>query len=1014
MVLDNLECLLEPGDVKGHFRPGFEGYEQLLHRVARTGHQSCLLLTSREKPASLRPLANRYSTVRSLRLTGLDVAACKQLLEERKVVGTEPEKEQLIEIYAGNPLALKMVAETIVDLFGGEVGPFLAEGTVIFSGINDLLGEQFVRLSALEQSVLCWLAIMREPVTLDELQALLVIPQPRVQILEAVDAGYRRCLIERGERPGSFTLQPVVLEYVTQVLITEACREIQQRRLGKLIQYGLSHAHAKEYVRQMQERFLVSPLLAELRSIYPKRADVTEQGQGTGSAVACELAPLAFGTNPTVSVEEQLLGLLDELRELAHNAQGYGPANLIALLRELRGHLAGLDLSRLCLRGAYLQGIEMQDASLAGALIRDCVFTEAINATWTVAISLDGKLRAAGGIQGKVRIWNEGDQTRHLIWQAHASSVQTLAFCPDGQTLATAGGDGTIKLWNLHNAALLWAGWQEGVQSLAFSPDGSLLASAGLDATVRLWVTGSHGDKPLGINLQTLTHPSGVFAVAFSPDGDLLASGCFYGEIRLWVKQETEPATYVKIRSIQTNWVTSLAFAPDGRTLASAHMERVVRLWEVGSLRLLQTLSELQARRLAWSPDGRVLASYCDKTILLWDVEEGRIRSALHGHTGEVHRLAFAPDSSRLLSGSAADGTLRVWNVESRQCVRVIAGYGVALIDLDWSPDGTHLVSGGTDTLVTIWNVSGGTPLRILCSHSWFVTKVAWSPDGKFVASCGWDMTMRLWDPISGACIQSFEDFSTLLLSVAWSPDGSLLACGTHLQGMQVWDVGAHSLRWVGQLYQTMFIDIAWSPDGTWLATCCDDGSVYLWESADGTLLKRLPGHRGWVHSVVWSPDGTRLASSSGGKVSGELFMWDVRSGVRLQAFAEHSGQVHGVVWSPSGDQLISGDSDGMLRWWDVESGECVCMRTAHQGAIRSLKLSRDGRRLASCGDDEGAIRIWDLTSHEHLQTLRHDRPYERLNITGIRGLNEAQKESLRALGAIEEAAPQIEEHCLA
>src|SRR6266478_3315886 len=56
---------------------------------------------------------------------------------------------------------------------------------------------------------------------------------------------------------------------------------------------------------------------------------------------------------------------------------------------------------------------------------------------------------------------------------------------------------------------------------------------------------------------------------------------------------------------------------------------------------------------------------------------------------------------------------------------------------------------------------------------------------------------------------------------------------------------------------------------------------------------------------------------------------------------------------------------------------------------------------LASCGDDN-TIQVWDLESGEHLLTLRRDRPYERLNITGIRGLTEAQKATLRALGAIE------------
>jgi WD40 repeat protein len=110
------------------------------------------------------------------------------------------------------------------------------------------------------------------------------------------------------------------------------------------------------------------------------------------------------------------------------------------------------------------------------------------------------------------------------------------------------------------------------------------------------------------------------------------------------------------------------------------------------------------------------------------------------------------------------------------------------------------------------------------------------------------------------------------------------------------------------------------------------------------------------------------------------------------------------VAWGPSGELLISGGGDGTLRWWEVQSGECVRVREAHQGTVQALKVSPDGRRLASCGDD-GAIRLWDLESSEPLQTLRRDRLYERLNITGMRGLTEAQKASLHALGTFEETS---------
>ncbi len=135
--------------------------------------------------------------------------------------------------------------------------------------------------------------------------------------------------------------------------------------------------------------------------------------------------------------------------------------------------------------------------------------------------------------------------------------------------------------------------------------------------------------------------------------------------------------------------------------------------------------------------------------------------------------------------------------------------------------------------------------------------------------------------------------------------------------------------------------------------------------------------------------------------------VWDAQSGQRVRAFAGHAGVVYAVTWSPSGDLLVSGGSGGMLRWWDVQSEECVRERQAHPGTIRSLRSSPDGSRLASCGDD-GAITLWNLQSGEHLGTLRRDRPYERLDITGIRGLSEAQKVTLRGLGAMEDAPVTI------
>lgn len=182
-----------------------------------------------------------------------------------------------------------------------------------------------------------------------------------------------------------------------------------------------------------------------------------------------------------------------------------------------------------------------------------------------------------------------------------------------------------------------------------------------------------------------------------------------------------------------------------------------------------------------------------------------------------------------------------------------------------------------------------------------------------------------------------------------------------------------------------------------------DDDHVFVWDSKAGTLLLQLAGHHGIVMSVAWSLDGTRLASSCGCHDSGEIFVWDAHTGERVQTVVVgHPGAVSALCWAPSGGLVVSGSSDGRLSWWKVQSGECLRVQEAHQGMIQSLKVSPDGSMLASCGDD-GVIAFWDIESGEALRKLRRDRPYERLTITGLRGLTQAQLASLRALGAVED-----------
>jgi transcriptional regulator with XRE-family HTH domain len=257
VVLDNFETILQ-AERPGHYLPGYEGYGQLLKQIGEGRHQSCLLLTSREKPKELIPLAGEITPVRALVLASLDLADSRTLLQDRGLCGRDHEWAALHERYSGNPLALQIVAETIRELFDGDIPQFLSQETILFGGINDLLAQQFARLSPLEQEVMFWLAVEREPVTVEQLMNDLAPRPTQTAVLAALHALRQRFLVERTQ--SGFSLQNVLLEYFKAALVEQICDEIRGGGAVLLQHYGLLKANAKSYTRESQRDLILRPI----------------------------------------------------------------------------------------------------------------------------------------------------------------------------------------------------------------------------------------------------------------------------------------------------------------------------------------------------------------------------------------------------------------------------------------------------------------------------------------------------------------------------------------------------------------------------------------------------------------------------------------------------------------------------------------------------------------------------------------------------------------------------------
>lgn len=465
-VFDNLETLLLPGSPAGQYRDEYADYGELFRRIAETSHPSCLLLTSREKPQGIVALEGESLPVRSWPLSGLAGVQATELLTVKGLSSSPSEIEQLVQLYQGNPLALKIVATSIQQLFGGNIREFLTQKIAVFNGIRNLLTEQFERLSPLEQQILYWLAINREPVTFSQLRSDIVPLASPSRILEALEYIDWRSLIVictpqnslDSKNPGTgqqFTLQPVVMEYVTERLIEQVCEELRLTRESgyphflNLFKYlAVIKAESQDFVRVLQKTLILEPITHKLLTI--------------------------FGSSETLIAV--LTNLLQAVRLSPPSPPGYIAGNLLNLLIYLQADLSNCDFSGLTLWQADLLGVNLRGVNFAQANLEKSIFSETFSNLYSLALNPDGSVLATGHADGEVRLWSVADGKLQIHITDHSQAVWTVAFSPDGQTLATASFDRSIRLWDSQSGHLqkILQGHQDWVWGIAWRPGGSI------------------------------------------------------------------------------------------------------------------------------------------------------------------------------------------------------------------------------------------------------------------------------------------------------------------------------------------------------------------------------------------------------------------------------------------------------------------------------------------------------------------------------------------------------------
>lgn len=295
--------------------------------------------------------------------------------------------------------------------------------------------------------------------------------------------------------------------------------------------------------------------------------------------------------------------------------------------------------------------------------------------------------------------------------------------------------------------------------------------------------------------------------------------------------------------------VCCVRFSPDGKLLATG-CNRTAQIYDTATgaktcvlqEQQTQTQGDLYIRSVCFSPDGKLLATGAeDRQIRIWDIEQGNVKAVLTGHKQEIYALAYSRDGKILVSGSG-DKTVRIWDIETGAVRHVLytspgLDYGPGVTSISISPDGRLVAAGALDTFVRLWDTATGKLKGRFKGHKDSIYSVCFSPDGQTLISGSLDKTLKVWD------------LSNTLKTLEVNDDDvqTPSSCLATLVG-----------------HKDYVLSVACSPEGDWIASGSKDRCVQFWDPKTNQSQLVLQGHKNSVIAIHLSPANNLLATGSG------------------------------------------------------------------------------------------------------------------------------------------------------